>query len=71
MFGESILGLVYSLEAQYVLSVETRGVLHTRGSYYSKKLHDMANEQVCILNVLVLSVNVCNLSMHLIGGTNV
>ena len=45
-----------------MLSVEARGVWHTRGSYYSRKLHDMANEQVCILGIFVSSVKVCNLN---------
>jgi len=54
-----------------VLNAEAHGVWCTRGSYYSRKLHDMAREQVCVLNVFVLSVIVCNLSMNLMGKINV
>ena len=54
-----------------MLSVEVHGAWYTRGSYYSRELHDMAKERVCILSIFVLRVNVCNLSMSLIGEINV
>lgn len=46
------------------------GVWCTKGSYYLRKLHNVAKEQVFVLSIFVLSVNVCNLSMNLIGKIN-
>ena len=56
--------------SRYVLSADAHGVWCTRGSYYSRKLHDMAESRFVYSKYFVLSVNVCNLSMNLIGEIN-
>ena len=55
-----------------MLSVEARGVWYTRGPYHIRKAHDMAKEQICILNMYVcMYVNVMQALNVVIGEINV